>query len=223
MTWKEEIIRAFEALDGIASYSQLYHYIETHTSRNLSPAWKATVRREVENHSSDSDNFTHRDDVFYSVSGLGRGVWGLRSMVIKTPKANDIQEPAAPQRQRIEVSRIIRNTRITQHLKQLYKNKCQICGKTINLKNHEYSEGHHIQPLGQDHKGPDIASNIIIVCPNHHAEFDYGAIGIDPLSRKVIHIDGQNEFIGKYILMEDGHDLDKKYLDYHFNHIFDTV
>ncbi len=223
MTWKEEIISAFEALEGIASYSQLYQYIETHTTRNLSREWKATVRREVENHSSDSDNFTHMDDVFYSVSGLGRGVWGLRTMVIKTPKASDIQEPPVPQRQRIEVSRIIRNKRITQHLKQLYKNKCQICGYTIKLKNHEYSEGHHLQPLGQDHKGPDTGRNIIIVCPNHHAEFDYGAIGVDPLTRKIIHIDAQNEFIGKDLLMEDGHDIDNKYIEYHFNEIFNTV
>jgi hypothetical protein len=35
---------------------------------------------------------------------------------------------------------------------------------------------HHIQPLGRPHCGPDCIENLIVVCPNHHAMCDYGAI-----------------------------------------------
>lgn len=56
-TWLEEIVSAFETLGGVVSYDQLYRYIEANTSRQLTKAWKATVRREVENHSTDSENY----------------------------------------------------------------------------------------------------------------------------------------------------------------------
>ncbi|EZP26764.1 hypothetical protein BW34_01965 [Microbacterium oleivorans] len=34
-------------------------------------------------------------------------------------------------------------------------------------------------PLGVPHSGPDIASNILVLCPNHHAQCDLGAIELD--------------------------------------------
>jgi predicted restriction endonuclease len=37
-----------------------------------------------------------------------------------------------------------------------------------------YAEAHHIRPLGSPHNGPDVAGNILCLCPNHHAELDYG-------------------------------------------------
>lgn len=42
-----------------------------------------------------------------------------------------------------------------------------------------YSEAHHIIPLGREHGGPDLADNIIVLCPNHHALCDYGAMRLE--------------------------------------------
>ena len=58
---------------------------------------------------------------------------------------------------------------------------------------------HHIQPLGQPHNGPDVIGNIICVCPNHHAELDYGVSSL--LLPSLRH--------------STGHNIDAKYTDYH--------
>lgn len=81
-TWLEEILSAFYVLGGATSYDKLYSYIEANTSRKLTKAWKATVRREIENHSTDSDNYTGGADLFYPVHGIHSrsGTWGLKSV-----------------------------------------------------------------------------------------------------------------------------------------------
>jgi len=200
MTWLKEIIEAFEALGGVAHYSQVYDYIQRSTSRKLPFSWKAIIRKIVEDHSSDSNNFKGEKDIFYSVEGLGKGVRGLRSKLKETPKAEDLgtveEETKLPQRTKTEIFRVLRDTKLTRELKLLYQNKCQICGTMIKLKNGEYSEAHHIKPLGK-HNGPDSINNIIILCPNHHVEFDYGVIAINPKTLTILHKDTRNPFIGK--------------------------
>lgn len=42
-----------------------------------------------------------------------------------------------------------------------------------------YSEAHHIIPLGGKHKGPDVLSNILVLCPNHHAMMDMGLMKLE--------------------------------------------
>ena len=74
-TWLEEIINAFKALGGRASYDDLFDYIEKHTTKNLYATWRNTVRTEIIRHSSDSTSYTGGDDLFYRV---GPGIWGLR-------------------------------------------------------------------------------------------------------------------------------------------------
>jgi predicted restriction endonuclease len=34
-------------------------------------------------------------------------------------------------------------------------------------------EVHHLRPLGAEHKGLDNHGNMLVLCPNHHALFDY--------------------------------------------------
>jgi hypothetical protein len=92
-----------------------------------------------------------------------------------TPMASDIDEP--PGRVKSVTYRILRNTQMSSQVKALHRHECQICGETIELSDgRRYAEAHHIRPLGSGHDGPDAASNIICVCPNHHVQLDYGAI-----------------------------------------------
>ncbi len=59
-------------------------------------------------------------------------------------------------------------------LKTKYKYSCQVCGTTVHLGGGRYyCEGHHLRSLGREHNGNDDISNVVILCPNHHAEFDY--------------------------------------------------
>lgn len=112
-------------------------------------------------------------------------------------KAKDLEPP-----ERVETTtyRILRDTSLAQHIKQLHQYECQICGFTISLPNgSRYAEAHHIQPLGSPHHGPDVAGNIIVVCPNHHAMCDYGTIAITSTELK----------------SHPDHHVDDRFIDYH--------
>ncbi len=59
-------------------------------------------------------------------------------------------------------------------LKTRYDFRCQVCGRRIELGGGRYHcEAHHLRPLGRQHRGPAETSNVVILCPNHHAEFDF--------------------------------------------------
>ena len=59
-------------------------------------------------------------------------------------------------------------------LKKRYGFRCQVCQNTISLGGGKfYSEAHHLRPLGRQHKGPADIANVVILCPQHHAEFDF--------------------------------------------------
>lgn len=116
--------------------------------------------------------------------------------------------------------RIVRDTDMIKKMKKTHDNICQICGKKIMIPNGKgYSEGHHLQKLGGIHKGPDIKENVIILCPYHHTEFDYGSIAINPDTLLVEHIDTLNEYHGKKLAYERK-DLGKNYLTYHYKNLF---
>lgn len=79
MTWLDWIVKALENLGGKSSYYRLYNEILRIRPGPFPRSWQAIVRRTIETHSSDSDNFqTGYPDLFYSVAGIGRGEWGLR-------------------------------------------------------------------------------------------------------------------------------------------------
>lgn len=126
--------------------------------------------------------------------------------------AADIEEPSPPDRVTIEITRVIRDTKESKKLKRLYFDKCQICNRTIELSDRNYSETHHLQPLGKTHQGPDIQENMLVVCPNHHAQLDYVAITIDPDSLEIMDKNGSK--FGKFRVSQN-HKLQKLYLQYH--------
>jgi putative restriction endonuclease len=122
-----------------------------------------------------------------------------------------------PKRTLVEITRVIRDNALSKELKKLYKNKCQICRKSLALADGYYSEVHHLQPLGGEDKGPDKPFNMIVVCPNHHALLDGGAIAIIPDTLHVITFDGIEIGI---LFTEADHRIGNKYLRYHFEKRF---
>lgn len=202
MTWLEYIVKAFENLGGVASYKQLYEEIILIRNENFSNSWKAVVRATIERNSSDSLAYGGKNDIFYSVDGLGNGIWGLRESLDK--KDDIVKDYEGTYRVEQNIKRIIRDTKIIKELKALHDNTCQICSCKIEIDNNKYySEGHHIKPLGNPHGGPDIKENIIILCPNCHVKFDNGVINLSKL--KI------NE--NKY------HKIDDKYITYYNKYI----
>lgn len=204
MTWLEYIVKALENLGGLASYNDLYSEIEKIRPKPFTTQWKASVRRTIETHSSHSKNhIAGQPDLFYSVEGIGRGVWALRNYAQLESPASDVAEPSL-QYSTQTVLRIIRDSSLAHDLKRLYQYRCQICEQSIKLnKNEFYAEGHHIKPLGNPHHGPDISGNIIVLCPNHHAELDFGARELYKNSFRVLK-----------------HAVSQQYLDYHNQEIY---
>lgn len=118
------------------------------------------------------------------------------------PKAVDIEVP--PDRKETTINRIIRDTLLSRRIKQLHNFECQLCGHTILLADGgRYAEAHHIQPLGEPHNGPDTPENLICVCPNHHAELDFG---VRPLA--LVNLQSAQ-----------GHTIGQTYIDYHNAHV----
>jgi len=76
-TWVEWITQAISELDGSASLEDIYYHIKLIRPKPFTQQWKATVRRTIEMHSSDSDNYISTyPDLFKHV---GRGKWQLRN------------------------------------------------------------------------------------------------------------------------------------------------
>jgi len=93
---------------------------------------------------------------------------------------NEIPSTEKALRQKRQIEAIIRNQKLVDKIKRLYKNTCQLCGLQIQIRPGEYySEVHHIKPLGKPHDGPDSKTNTICVCPNHHAMLDFFALKLD--------------------------------------------
>ncbi|GAB3307995.1 HNH endonuclease [Hymenobacter tenuis] len=66
-----------------------------------------------------------------------------------------------------------RDNHIIAKIKVLRDFNCQLCGLSIHKKDgSRYIEAAHIQPKRQ--QGRETLKNIILLCPNHHKEFDLG-------------------------------------------------
>lgn len=75
--WKDEITQALKALGGQGTWSEIYNYIEEHTSRRKPSNWQAVIRYTVFAHSSDSEAYRGSEDLYVR---LLRGKWGLRTI-----------------------------------------------------------------------------------------------------------------------------------------------
>jgi putative restriction endonuclease len=116
-----------------------------------------------------------------------------------------------PGKIRSVVIRTIRNTAVAEYVKKLYEYKCQICGIQIPVPKGFISEGAHIRALGKPHRGPDVVSNVLCMCPNHHAEFDAGGIYIADSFEVFTNDDVK---IGSLSVLEQ-HQVDLAQLSYH--------
>jgi putative restriction endonuclease len=121
-----------------------------------------------------------------------------------------LAEPAP--RYEATVSRLIRDTTITRRVKALHGNRCQVCGERLATPAGFYAEAAHIRPLGAPHHGPDTLSNVLCLCPNHHALFDFGSFGVaDDYS--LLGLPGA-------LRLQASHRPDPAQLAYHRQHIY---
>jgi putative restriction endonuclease len=117
---------------------------------------------------------------------------------------------APAERTPITTLRIIRNTAVTTRVKNLHNYQCQVCGVRLETPAGPYAEGAHIRPLGSPHNGPDVETNCLCLCPNHHALFDLGAISIAG--------DGSLIGLSGSLRTLPHHAIDGRFLAYHREH-----
>lgn len=105
---------------------------------------------------------------------------------LKSIKENDPEEVI------IQGKAYKRDNKTVAQIKVLRDFKCQFCGTTIKKKNGSfYVEAAHIKP--KHRKGCETLYNIILLCPNHHKEFDLGDRNIlyQDKSSVIINLNGQ--------------------------------
>ena len=128
-----------------------------------------------------------------------------------------------PGRREVRVNRVIRDSALSRFVKSLYLYRCQICRFTFRLDGgRRYAETHHIRPLGWKHHGIDKETNMIVLCPNHHAMMDLGAIAVHPDLLTVIASETFSSEHQKPLSLSS-HSIDKEFLTYHLDNIFNKV
>jgi len=159
----------------------------------------------------------YRYDGLYSVEKYWReyGMEGYiiwRYFLLRTDQTKLIQNNNSLETSRREITTnsIIRNSELAQKIKSIHNFTCQICSEKLNTPSGPYVEAAHIRPLGKPSNGPDIAENIICLCPNHHKLLDKGGIIIDE-NFQVIH---EKNIIGN-IKELDKHNINIEFFKWH--------
>ncbi|MED3871980.1 HNH endonuclease [Priestia megaterium] len=82
--WVHEVIEVLKEIGGKGTLLEIYEKIKERKKIDLSnyTDWKAQVRKNIYLYSSDTDIFKFSSggekDIFHSISGKGKGLWGLR-------------------------------------------------------------------------------------------------------------------------------------------------
>lgn len=138
----------------------------------------------------------------------------ITSVRIVQPEIKPILSSGSEESIRTEstILRIVRDTKLSREMKNLYDYSCQICGVEISVRGVKYAEAAHIKPLGKPHGGHDKPDNMVCLCPNHHVMLDKGIFCIES-DLTLTGIEGK-------LNMHNAHPLDKSNIQYHREHIF---
>jgi putative restriction endonuclease len=142
----------------------------------------------------------------YRLEKINRG--DIVSVNISSTNAPPPVGNATPESRSYRVTRKIRSTDVSDHIKKMYDYTCQVCSTRLETPKGLYAEGCHIKAIGKPHLGPDIRENVLCLCPNCHVLFDEIAFYIeDDLS-----LSGSKT--GK-LYVHETHGLNLEYIKYH--------
>ena len=182
MSWKIDLIQAFQQIGGEGHYIDIYDAVEKIKGKeNLTKSWKASVRGEIERFSKDSEKYNGKDDLFYSVNGIGKGIWGLNNFTEKETvidlTEDDIEFPEGKKILRQHISRE-RNPRLIRIAKEKFieengKLFCEVCEFDFENEYGElgkgFIEGHHSKPISELKENEKTkVEDIVMVCSNCH-------------------------------------------------------
>ncbi|MHC3004172.1 YDG/SRA domain-containing protein [Gordonia sp. GN26] len=154
-------------------------------------------------------------DYWHEVGRHGYKVWRYRLVKVGASVTSETEDDSGTQRVETTTQRIVRNTAIAAKVKELHDHTCQVCGTRLTVATGGYSEAAHIRGLGAPHNGPDVASNILCLCPNDHVLFDNGAIYID--NEWIVRAVEGGTALGT-LRQVQGHHIDRDHVQYHRLH-----
>lgn len=186
--WHSEIIEALEELGGHATLVDIYNKVKDRNKIDLQSYvdWKAQIRKYIYLNSSDTDIFKGNvgdpTDLFYSIEGKGKGIWGLRGFVARGNNVDltedDLGFIEGKKKLRQHIYRE-RNPKVIRLAKEKFKQEnngrlfCEICEfdfyETYGEVGEDFIEGHHTIPVSELEEGQVTkVENIAIVCSNCH-------------------------------------------------------
>lgn len=185
-----------------------YRCDEAHENGQDQPEWQHAVRDIQQRLAERNGTRVHRQKEM--------GMWlferqdGDDEGSIELPSGNTETE-----RREVSVNRVQRNQQLVDQMKKLYDHTCQVCGQKRLLSPDEgFSHVHHLMPLGKPHDGPDVPENLVVVCPNHHEDFEHGMLTVDPQSLEIQH-SYENDVDGRTLETREDHEPGAQYLAYH--------
>lgn len=196
----ETVAAALRSLGGQARPVEIADEIRRlfpgpHTSNLLQ-----SVRARIQECSSDSHHWKKKRDLFYSVHGIGGGVWGLRDMDPLNPINRDgfvdsaetymATEGAASLRTHLRRERS--KSLIQRFKKQLKTFACSVCGfdfaRTYGEVGYGFIEAHHKVPIAQLEPGAKTRlEDLAAVCSNCHRMLHRsGCLSIEDLRSRLV-------------------------------------
>lgn len=114
---------------------------------------------------------------------------------------------------KMHIQRLVRNSSLSQKLKEYYEFRCQVCGYRVPKADSTYSaEAHHIQPYNKIHAGDDTSKNLLVLCPNCHSQFDDLYFAIEPNTYLIHSVFDTDDYHLVELTLK--HELGSKYLEY---------
>ena len=110
---------------------------------------------------------------------------------------------------------------LERELRSRYDDTCMLCGDRRQCGPEAgYAEVHFLMPRAAPHDGPAAAANAVVVCPNHRADLEQGAVTIDPQTRSIDHA-YEPGVSGRTLSTAADHEIGAQYLAYHNDVIAD--
>ena len=164
----------------------------------------------------------YRYDGLYYVKSLERvkgerGFYIFRFHLLSEKSIGELELILKPNyastlRKKVTTNKLQRNVKLSEKIKEIYSNRCQVCDVLLQSPFGPIATGAHIKGLGKPHDGPDSIENMLCLCPNHHSQFDKFTFYIEPKNLQII---GLESFTNKKIKLDDRHNLNNKFLQYH--------
>jgi putative restriction endonuclease len=158
-----------------------------------------SVRGRIQECSSDSKFWQKKRDLFYSVHGIGGGVWGLREMDLLNPVTGDgfadaaepymVTEGAAQLRTHLRRERS--KSLVSRFKSELTSFACSVCdfdfAQTYGELGSGFIEAHHKIPISQLEPGAKTKlEDLAAVCSNCHRMLHRsGGMSIDDLKARL--------------------------------------